>query len=170
MSIIQDMSETIDDLRFFFEPVESLQSFDVRGVINKCHKLLAPTFEHDAINLEIIEKQSVMISGYGNDYAQVVLQLLNNSRDALNSRSGAKNISITIDRENDRSLVKIADNGGGIDADIFDHIFDPYVTSQFKSSGKGLSLYMAKIVIEKNMNGILSAANVADGAVFKIII
>jgi len=170
MSIIQDMSETIDDLRFFFEPVEELQDFAVIDVIEKCQKLLGPTFESDEIEFEIRKKQNSTIKGYKNDYAQVVLQILNNARDALNGKTGTKKIIISIDHQNDRSLVKISDNAGGIDSSIFDHIFEPYVTSRFKSAGKGLSLYMCKIVVEKNMNGLLTAANETEGAAFTIVI
>ncbi|MCF7919413.1 MAG: hybrid sensor histidine kinase/response regulator [Candidatus Cloacimonetes bacterium] len=169
MIIIQEMSETIDDLRYFFEPVEERQEFSVGEVLDKCLKLLQPTLESDNINLKNTVKQEMQILGYKNDYAQVILQILNNARDAVNSRDGGKEIRIELSSQDGRSLVTISDNGGGISPEIYDHIFEPYVTSKFKSAGKGLSLYMCQMVIEKNMKGKLLAANEGEGAVFKII-
>lgn len=171
MEIIQNMSDTIDDLRFFFEPVEELQDFSISEVIEKTRKLISPTLEHEKINLQIEVKNECIINGYRNDYAQVALQIINNSRDALRKSNVAeKVIKILVDKTEDGSLLQISDNGGGIDKSLFEHIFEPYVTSKFKGPGRGLSLYMCQIVIEKNMSGQISAENNEFGAVFKIIV
>jgi len=47
-------------------------------------------------------------------------------------------------------------------------IFDPYFTTKHKSMGTGLGLYISKMIIEKNMNGILSVENSKEGATFSI--
>lgn len=129
MEVIQGMSETIDDLRFFFEPVEERERFRVSEVIAKCIKLLSPGFEQASISLEVEILDDVEIEGYQNDYAQAVLQIINNSRDALLRQSNEdKWIRIAICEKDGRSHVTISDNGGGISEDIFDSIFEPYVT------------------------------------------
>ena len=48
-----------------------------------------------------------------------------------------------------------------------ERIFDPYFTTK-GDKGTGIGLYMAKIIIEKNMEGTLSVRNVEDGAEFRI--
>lgn len=77
-------------------------------------------------------------------------------------------ISINIYRENDRSIVTIRDNGGGISEDILPKIFDPYFTTREQGKGTGIGLYMSKAIIEKNMGGCLTACNVDGGAEFRI--
>jgi len=47
-------------------------------------------------------------------------------------------------------------------------IFDPYFTTKEQGKGTGVGLYMAKMIIEKNMDGKLSAKNIKDGAEFRI--
>jgi len=169
MGIIQEMSETIDDLRYFFEPVEEWEEFNVKDVIARCVKLLEPTLSEENIKLEINGDEQLSVKGYSNDYAQVVLQIINNSRDVLREKKiPDKKIKINILEDEGKSKVEIIDNGGGIAEDVIEHIFEPYFTTHFKSPGRGLNLYMCQIVIEKNMKGSLTAGNLGSGAIFTI--
>src|ERR1039457_4110698 len=77
-------------------------------------------------------------------------------------------INISISRADDRSVVTIIDNGGGISMDVMPRIFDPYFTTKEKTQGTGIGLYMSKIIIEQNIGGSLSAENVEGGVAFRI--
>ena len=72
--------------------------------------------------------------------------------------------------ESNRVLVTIADNAGGIDKEILGKVFDPYFTSKGPSKGTGLGLFIAKIIIEKNMDGALTVRKTGEGAEFRIVI
>ncbi|MEI7817945.1 MAG: ATP-binding protein, partial [Desulfuromonadales bacterium] len=100
---------------------------------------------------------------------QVLLNILSNAKDVLVERNIAEpSISISISRGINCSVVSIADNGGGISADIMPRIFDPYFTSKEKTKGTGIGLYMSKIIIEQNMGGRLTAKNIEGGVTFNI--
>jgi signal transduction histidine kinase len=45
-------------------------------------------------------------------------------------------------------------------------VFDPYFTT--KDQGSGIGLYMVKMIIERNMDGSVAAANIDDGARFTL--
>jgi len=77
-------------------------------------------------------------------------------------------ISIDLFETNDSIVLKISDNAGGIKEEHIHRIFDPYFTTKHKSMGTGLGLYISKMIIEKNMNGILSVENTNKGATFSI--
>jgi len=66
--------------------------------------------------------------------------------------------------------VTVADNGGGIPAEIISKIFDPYFTTKGPQGGTGIGLFMSKAIIEKNMGGSLAARNSAQGAEFRIAV
>jgi len=62
------------------------------------------------------------------------------------------------------------DNAGGIKKENIEKIFDPYFTTKSNTGGSGLGLYIAKIIIEKNMEGKLKATNTDKGVRFEILI
>ena len=62
--------------------------------------------------------------------------------------------------------IEILDNGGGIKNEIISRIFEPYFTT--KKDGMGLGLYMAKIIIEEKMNGMITVRNDSNNVVFTI--
>ena len=67
------------------------------------------------------------------------------------------------------SLSRIMDNGGGIDEQYLDKIFEPYFTTK-DVNGTGIGLYISKEIIHKHMKGTLHATNSTDGAKFTISI
>ena len=103
------------------------------------------------------------------EFSQVVLNLLSNAKDAvLASKQGQPHILIRAQGLGDRIQISVEDNGGGIDPDILDKIFEPYFTTKEEGKGTGIGLYMSKMIVENNMNGRLRVANGAEGACFTI--
>lgn len=68
---------------------------------------------------------------------QILMNLCVNARDAV-GRSGA--ITIRITREGERVVLRVSDNGPGIDPAILDTLWDPYVTTKPHGSGLGLAI------------------------------
>ena len=62
-------------------------------------------------------------------------------------------------KENNTAILTIKDNAGGIKNENLDRIFEPYFTTKHKSQGTGIGLYMSLEIINKHMNGKLSASN-----------
>ena len=73
-------------------------------------------------------------------------------------------------QEDDKAVIYVKDDGGGIEKSLLSKIFDPYFTTKNQTQGTGLGLYMSKQIIENSMCGSLSARNIKDGAEFIISI
>ncbi|MEA3330921.1 MAG: HAMP domain-containing sensor histidine kinase, partial [Campylobacterota bacterium] len=77
-------------------------------------------------------------------------------------------ITISLSCKNNQEIIEVSDNGGGIDVDIIDFIFEPYYTTKFHAKGTGIGLYIAKNIIEIKMKGFLSVKNIEFGSCFTI--
>jgi C4-dicarboxylate-specific signal transduction histidine kinase len=169
MKLIQHMSKTIDDFSNFFRPDKEMAEFRVSEAIKNVLLLIEDSFKSQKIHIEVTAKHDPAINGYPNEYAQVLLNILNNARDALIEKEiEDPMVSISVFAEGDRAVVTISDNAGGIPEEIMSKIFAPYFTTKGPQSGTGVGLYMSKTIIEKNMDGRLMVCNIADGAEFRI--
>lgn len=169
MQVIFHMSQTIDDFRNFFRADKEPVAFRVRQIVDKALSIIEGSLREHRIEVDVAAAGDPSVEGYPNEYAQVLLNVLLNARDALIERQVDKpRIRLQLSEENGRSVVAIADNGGGVPAEIMDKIFDPYFTTKGPDKGTGVGLYMSKVIIEKNMNGRLAARNGEDGAEFRI--
>ncbi|RJQ23246.1 MAG: HAMP domain-containing protein [Nitrospiraceae bacterium] len=169
MDIIYKMSHTIDDFRSFFKPDGEKQQFNLDVIVLRALSFIDSGFENDGIKVELDLKEDITVFGYRNDYTQALLNILNNAKEALiDSKTGSPYIGIKAFRENGKAVVTVKDNGGGIQKDIIDRIFDPYFTTKNHKKGAGVGLYMSKMIIEKNMDGELTVNNTDGGAEFRV--
>lgn len=174
MKQVEFMSRTITDFRNFFMPSKEKCAFALKEALLEMHSILAPQFSKHDIEVRITQEGegSVVAYGYPNEFKQVALNLMNNSRDAIEERilCGEKisgKIEVRISSEGDYACARIKDNGGGIPDEILKNIFEPYFSTKGEK-GTGIGLSIAKMIIEKNMNGKIRAYNEEKGAVFEI--
>ena len=169
--LIDKMSATIDDFRNFFHPNKEKEEFSPAKAIEETFKLIEDSFKYENINVTIEEETDVTVSGYPNEYSQVVLNLVNNARDAIKEKGGKDgSIMVNIGRDKGNCVVTITDDGGGIPEEIIEKIFDPYFSSKKEGGGTGLGLYMSKMIIEDNMDGRIEVRNVKGGARFRVLL
>ena len=169
MDTIMFMSNTIDDFRNFFRDDKQKSAISVIDLVNRTLELVSAGFRHHDIATDIEARGGVTAFGYPNEYSQVILNILNNARDVLTERRvPAPRICIRAFNEQGRSVMTIADNGGGIEEDILARIFDPYFSTKEVGKGVGIGLYMSKVIIEQNMGGLLTVQNIDGGAEFRV--
>jgi DNA-binding response OmpR family regulator len=168
---INYLSTTIEDFRTFFISSTDVTDFNIVDTIKTALSIIGKTLESEQVNIDIRSHNSdFLINGKINTFSQVIINLLNNSKDALVSNK-IKDKKVIIEYgvlENGKRYVTVEDNAGGIDNGILLKIFDPYFTTKFKTQGTGIGLYMSKNIIEKQMSGELSVSNIQNGAKFKI--
>ncbi|MBF0345618.1 MAG: PAS domain S-box protein [Nitrospirae bacterium] len=169
------MSKTIDDFRNFMRPSKEKAMFELKSVITQLISMFSPFFIKNSISINLISAdEEFNVYGYANEFKHVVLNLTNNSRDAilLRREKGIKDIKdrvdISICRDNGKTIVSISDTGAGIPEDIIDKVFDSHFTTKSADKGTGIGLYMSKTIIESNMGWKLTVRNIDGGAEFRI--
>jgi len=169
MAILDHMVQTMDVFRGFYRPDKEKKVFNIKDSIDQALAFIAPALSFHSIAVELDVDPGLTAFGYPKEYAQVLLNILANSRDAFKARETENaRIIIRVYAENGKSVVTITDNAGGIPETIIGKIFDFYFTTNESSGGTGIGLYMSKNIIEKNMGGTLTAANTGSGAQFRI--
>ncbi len=78
---------------------------------------------------------------------QLVLNLLSNSRDALQETQGAL-ITVALSMENQKLRVKLKDNGKPLTQEVKDSLFHPFYTSKPVGKGTGLGLILSKTIAQ----------------------
>ncbi|RXK03547.1 ATP-binding protein [Halarcobacter bivalviorum] len=157
----QFLSKTIDDFRNFFKSNKQAESFEIKAIIQKGLKLLNASLRSHEIEVrENYLEEELLYEGLSNEFIQVIVNIINNSKDAFISNNIEKRV-IQIDEkiEFNNYILEIKDNAGGIPLDIIDKIFDPYFTTKHKSQGTGIGLYMSHQIIVDHMNGNIRVKN-----------
>jgi len=167
---IKYMSQTIDDFRSFFLPDQKQESFDIVSSIEQSLQIVSASLNYCHIEIRTqMQKGQFFVQGYPNEFAQAILNLINNARDALSKTSSkTKYIAISLKKENGIISILICDNGGGVDPKLLPDIFEPYVTGKQESGGTGVGLYITRLIIEQKMQGKIEAYNTEEGACFEI--
>ncbi|MDD2768252.1 MAG: PAS domain S-box protein [Methylococcus sp.] len=167
--LIQQMSTTIDDFRDFFRPDREAAEFDVAVAVENALFIVDDALRNNRIELRKELPRGLIAFGYANQFSQAVLNIVANAKEAIQEhRPREPKISVELGPSNDDLVLSITDNAGGIAQEILPRIFDPYFST--KEQGSGIGLYMAKIIIERNMKGSIQAGNQTDGAVFTLTI
>lgn len=162
---LEYMSHTIDDFANFFSPNKTKKEFDIQKQIDSALCIIHPSLISKNIDIKIKVTENFSIFGFEKEFSQVILNLLQNAKDAFDIQENTNKSILIIVNKNE---VILQDNAGGIRTNIIENIFDPYFTTKDKSTGTGLGLYMSKMIIENSMNGSICVKNIAHGACFRI--
>ncbi len=169
---IHKMSSTIDDFRNFFSPTKEKEQFVVSDAIKESIKFVKDSYLDS--NVELIDRTQdgdTQMYSYKNELMQVIMILLNNSRDAVVGNKIEKpQVIVDLVHRDEKIEIRVKDNGGGIDEVIMNRIFEPYFTTKFKSDGTGVGLYMSKMIIEDSIGGELVLENDDDGVLATLIL
>ncbi|MBA3014350.1 MAG: hypothetical protein KKD63_14585 [Proteobacteria bacterium] len=126
--------------------------------------------ENSAMNSDItinkyLQNDIPTIMTDGAQIQQVILNILNNSMDAI-SKHGTIDITSKVDGQN--ILVDFGDTGPGINPEIMDNIFDPFFTTKEPGKGTGLGLSIS-YNITQSLGGLIEVRNKKNGgAIFTL--
>ena len=170
---IKYMSKTLSDFRNFLKPSTKKNLFSISKALNEIQEIIGKQIFYSNINMHfnyINKNEELLIYGYENEFKQVLLNIINNAKNKIADQNlpinEKKRIDINIERCTNYNTIEIIDDAGAVEERIINSIFEPYFTT--KKDGMGLGLYMAKIIIEEKMNGMITVRNDSNNVVFTI--
>lgn len=173
--LLEFMSTTVDDFKNYFRPDKEKEFVLVSDVIATSANFMQKSLDLSGVELVLEQEGRELTHIYKNEFIQVILNLIKNSKDALVQNKIYKpKITISSTSQKESLVVTICDNGGGIEEEIIEDIFKPYFSTKDEKQGTGLGLYMSQMIIQEHIGGRLSVSNIYDadseiiGACFKI--
>lgn len=108
------------------------------------------------------------------DMGRVFLNLFNNAFYAVDEKKQRLNgsfeprVSVVTKKENERIVLKVADNGNGIPQRVLDKIFQPFFTTKPTGQGTGLGLSLSYDIIKAHGGEIKAESKEGEGTTFVI--
>lgn len=163
------LSRTIDDFRNFFKNDKKLEHGELKDIVEKSFKIIAPCIETKNITISTDIDDDIFVYTYITEIKQVLLNIIKNAEDVLLEKNIA-NATIWVKGRKDEKYAEltIEDNGGGISDEIMSKIFEPYFSTKKDKEGTGIGLYMSKMIIEEHCKGKINVQNGSHGAKFTI--
>ncbi len=165
----------IDHMRTFGrEASEEASPIRITNVVNEALKFIGEQLRLRNIEIDVDCPESCRpVLGHATQLEQVMLNLLTNARDAIesngkiNGHQGYISIRINDDPGKNHIDVIISDSGGGIPDSVIGSIFDPFFTTKEVGKGTGVGLSISHGIVS-NMGGAITASNIKDGTEFKV--
>lgn len=163
------MSATADEFANFYKPSKNKKIFSAAAQIEDIKNLLQKQLSKSAVTINLNAQPSITVFGHEGEFKQVVLNIINNAKEALEERKiESPTIDINVKSENGKAIIEFCDNAGGIDESLLPRkIFDMFSSTK-GDKGTGVGLGICRIIIEDNMSGSISTTNGNDGAIFRI--
>jgi signal transduction histidine kinase len=165
-------NKVVESIRTMFKKDDqSRERLDVNDVIRQVLALLRIELEeHDVSVRSALSDGAARVLGNRVQLQQVILNLVRNAIESMRATNGTQRVLKigSVATESGEFVVTIEDSGPGIDLDVLNRLFEPFVTT--KSSGMGMGLSICRSIVEAH-GGRLSAAPVTPhGAAFEVML
>jgi two-component system, NtrC family, nitrogen regulation sensor histidine kinase NtrY len=146
-------------------PKPELSRVDLNEIVRSALSLY-----HGAVAVESkLADELPAIDGDKGQLTQVLLNLVENARDAIGSRADGRIVVRTRYGEgNDRALLVVEDNGPGVPPELKDKVFAPYFTTKHAKGGTGLGLAIVHRIVSDHGGRITITDAPGGGARFTI--
>jgi len=162
---------TIRDFLQFSKPAAPEKNwFSLKGLVEESCELLAQSSKWNN-NISVIKDIPENLDCWGDSgqILQVVINLISNARNAFGDNEGIIKLSAIEDttESKEKTVIRVTDNGPGIQEKILPTIFEPFFTT--RENGTGLGLAIVKQLLDSH-DGTIKAENNKDGPGVKFTI
>jgi signal transduction histidine kinase/CheY-like chemotaxis protein len=122
-------------------------------------------------NVEVVQNLAPnlpFVLGDGHQIQQVLLNLINNARQAIEAHQPSGKIILTTAVTEKKIRIGVQDNGPGISTENLRKIFDPFFTTKEVGKGTGLGLSLCYGLIKEHCGEILVTSQPGEGTTFTI--
>ncbi len=139
----------VRDLKTFSHSGEEKnESIDLGRTIERAAKMTGNEIRHRA-QFTVECPPGILILGNRGRVLQVLINLFTNAAHAIEPGFSESNfIRVLVQRREGRVLLEVSDTGSGIQSEIADRIFEPFVTTKAVGFGMGMGLSITRNVLQ----------------------
>ena len=154
-------AQLIDRIRHFIRPSPGdFETVDMKVLVQDVRELLLHDIRQQKIAFDwTLDVEPCTVMGDKVQLSQIVLNVYRNALQAM-AQSHVRTLYVSVDRQEQRVVVRIRDTGLGLAQSIKQRVGEPFVTS--KADGLGVGLLISKAIAERH-GGSLTIANAVDG-------
>lgn len=153
-SMVQRITRIIRGLKYFARDPSSdpRLEFSVQSMIEEVQSLCMSKIKEHGISFQlVIPPEEIFAMGREVQLSQVIVNLLQNSIDAVKDQKGAL-IGLHVTVSEGRCHFAVIDNGPGVPEDLKEKIFQPFFTTKPIGKGTGLGLSIAHGIIQQHQS------------------
>lgn len=129
------------------ESLEPFKPIELQSIINNTLAICSDTYKRSNVKLSIGGDIRTKIECRPSQISQILLNLLNNSLDAISTNQHPW-IKIIINSDNSNTYIKVIDSGRGISKEIREKIMQPFFTTKKSEKGTGLGLSISSELMQ----------------------
>jgi signal transduction histidine kinase len=173
----RQIKSIVRDLKVFSKPGKDkrIEKIDLKPIIEKVVAFCTSKIERTVKTFNVNIPESLpQVRIDSQSLEQILINLLINAAQAFEKPFDGNSIvhlivSLDNSREN-RLIIEVSDNGGGMDERTLEKIFTPFFTTKSSEGGIGLGLYIVQNLIEKMGGCIEVESKLGSGSNFRIIL
>ncbi|HEY3295800.1 MAG TPA: response regulator [bacterium] len=181
---VDRMATTMNHLRGFTHiDSANFKPFRIQEAVDGALSIIGQQIRLDDIDISLeMPDQLPKIQGELHQIEQVLVNLMQNARDAIVGKMQAMEATGTMDgapkrlavrggaRNNGREVyVEVEDTGSGVDAAIRERIFEPFFTTKEADRGTGLGLSISMNIVQSHGGAVELESTPGQGSTFRVI-
>jgi len=145
------IARTIQGVREFVHQDEQcpMKEINLKVLVDDVLAFCGQRLKNHGVNLRFYGLENYSVYGNKIQLEQIILNLLNNSFDAIEFLAD-KWIEISVHEKNNRLQILVKDSGHGIPEEVATRIMEPFFTTKNLGKGTGLGLSLARGIAEKH--------------------
>ncbi|MBH9578532.1 ATP-binding protein [Inhella proteolytica] len=148
---------------------EQRRPFDLAEMVQELLATLSPTLQRQPHRVQANIPPGLRLESYPGPLGQVLINLINNA--LLHAFPPGQNgeVLLSAEAQGEQILLRVADNGRGMDAATLEQLFKPFFSTRIGQGGMGLGMPIVDRLVHKTLGGqIVVRSQPGQGTVFEI--
>jgi len=169
---IDNIVRTVNQLLSWSRKFElKVEMVDLRRLIEEAVLLSSPVLQLRKIRVKLdLAKDCPKVYGDGGYLQQVLLNLINNSMDAMPRGGDLRIETRRVEGAAPQVAIRVTDNGSGMSPETVAHAFDPMFTTKRLGTGTGLGLAICDQIVRQHGGTISVESTPGKGTTFTLIL